>query len=196
MFIKLLIFYRLHEFPLGSMHTFSFSSRAIYEWVCGRNCSVLMIASAVLESHLLADYKGRFVLFSSGKCFPFSVRLHGIARKSFVVSLAFQRNPHHPLVIHCLGRMLLSARRCVQCFTCGIFQLHSLLRALGHLEKEKLSGCACVRAVAAAQKKGLQWRCWVWLSRSEYIQGWFVPPVPALGRRPWRLPGVLKPAWL
>lgn len=100
------------------------------------------------------------------------------------------------LLFTCLGRMLLSARRCVQCFTCGIFQLHSLLRALGHLEKEKLSGCACVRAVAAAQEKGLQWRCWVWLSRSEYTQGWFVLPVPALGRRPWRLPGVLKPAWL
>lgn len=114
-----------------------------------------MIASAILESHLRADYKGRFVLFSSGKGFPFSVRLHGIARKSFVVSLAFQRNPHHPLVIHLLGKNVTKCQavRAVL-HVCSIFQLHSLLRALGHLEKEKLSGCACVRAVAAVKDWG------------------------------------------
>lgn len=155
MFIKLLIFYRLHEFPLGSMHTFSFSSRAIHEWVCGRNCSVLMIASAVLESHLRADYKGRFVLFFSGKCFsPFPFAYMALPGRALWSPWPFREILTILLLFTCLGRMLPSARQCVQCFTCGIFQLHSLLRVLGHLEKEKLSGCACVRAVAAVKDWG------------------------------------------
>lgn len=94
MFIKLLIFYRLHESPFGPVHTFSFNSRAIQDWVCGHNFSVLVIASAILESHLLADF-----FFFLLKCFPFSFHLCGIAMRNFVVSLAFQRHPHHLLVI-------------------------------------------------------------------------------------------------
>lgn len=95
--------------------------------------------------------------FSLLKCFPFSFHLCGIAMRNFVVSLAFQRHPHHLLVI-CL--LVKNVPRCQALSALlHVWRLSSsshirlyVLSPWPLQRRRNLAECADVRAVATVKE--------------------------------------------
>lgn len=133
------------------MHTFSFSSKAVHDGICGHNFSVLVIASAVLENHLLAGSKACFLLWEVFFCFVFfflsSPTLHcheercSLSDRHLLSSNLFVKN-----VTKCVTSGICAA-------SCGTlpfaFSSWPLKKSRSQMD------CACVRAVATGEETSL-----------------------------------------
>lgn len=152
MFIKLLIFYRLHESPFGPVHTFSFNSRAIQDWVCGHNFSVLVIASAILESHLLADF-----FFFPPEMFPVFISLmwHCHEELCSLSGLSEASSPSSCYLLACEECSQVPGIECfASCVTSVILQYIRLyvLSPWPLQRRRNLAECADVRVVATVKE--------------------------------------------